>query len=220
MQPPEPPEPRWSPEPRRPPEPADSSEPPEGPVEAPPWRTEPPPRRRWPLVVLVLALAAAGTAAGTAAWVNYDAGSGWRERAISQQARAEEAEERVAELEDRLARIEALLDRSEQDVALLESRVASLASEKAGAEDSAAMAAETAEDLSALTRFASEVGASLHDCITRNVSLTNDLISAFNADEFDGPAMNSRIDSVNGVCAEAEDSYAELRDRLNALGTS
>lgn len=193
---------------------------PEPQVEELPWRTEPPPRRRWPLVALVVALVVAGAAAGVAAWVNYDAGSGWRQRAIAEQARAEAAERRVAELTDQVARTESLLERSEQDVALLESRVAALASEKAGAEDSAAMAAETAEDLSVVTRFASEVGASLHDCITRNVALTNDLITAFNADEFDAPSMNRRIESVNEVCADAEAAYAELRDRLDALGTS
>lgn len=189
-------------------------------VEPPPWRTEPPPRRRWPLAVLVAALAVAGVAAGAAAWVNYDAGSGWRERALAERERADAAEQRADELAEQLARVEALLERSEQDVELLESRVAALASEKAGAEDNAAMAAETADDLSALTRFASEVGGSLHDCITRNVSLTNDLIAAFNADQFDAGAMNRRINAVNEVCADAEGDYAELRERLNALGTS
>jgi chromosome segregation ATPase len=195
------------------------------PVDAPagngpdaPWRTEPPPRRRWPLVVLVLLVAGIAVGAGVAAYVNYDTGSAWQDRAEAQQVRAEAAEARLAEVESALHQTNARLVRSEEDVAMLESRLADLASEKAGAEDSAAMAAEAAEDLTAVTVFAAEVGASLRTCVGRNVELVNDMVSSYNAGNFDPPAVNSRIGEVNRVCADAERDYAELRIQLDALG--
>lgn len=182
-----------------------------------PWRPGPPPRRRWPMVLVVLVLLAGAAGAGAAAWLNYESGSGWRERARAEQARAEAAEERVEQLESDLARTAQLLGRSEEDVALLESRLAALASEKAGAEDSAALATGAAEELRELTEFAAEVGASLRDCIARTTSLTNDIIAAQGAGESDADGLNARIESVNQVCENAEGAYDELQGRLDAL---
>lgn len=183
-----------------------------------PWRTTPPRRSRWPWVALLVVALGAFAGTGYVAWTNFEAGSGWRDRAQEQQARAATAEARADELEAELGRVERQLEASEEDVALLESRLAALASEKAGAEDSAALAAEATEDLTAVTVFAAEVGGDLRTCIARNVELTNDILAAHNAGQFDPDPMNARIDSVNEFCADAESSYGELRARLDALG--
>lgn len=183
-----------------------------------PWRTDPPPRRRWPVYVLVVLLVAAGTGASFTAWQNYEAGSGWQRRAEAQQERAEVAESRVTELEDALARTVGLLRRSESDVVLLESRLADLASEKAGAEDTAALATETAEGLTDVIVFAGEVGAELRACVQANVLLLNDLIAGYETGDIDPSTFNRRIDDANTICEEAEDAYADLRSRLDALG--
>lgn len=184
-----------------------------------PWRTDAPPRRRWPAVLLVLVLAGGAAGGGFLAWENFEAGSGWQRRAQGQQTRAEVAEARVAELDEALGRTSAQLRRSEADVVLLESRLADLASEKAGAEDSAALAAETAEDLTDVILFATEVGEDLRRCVRANVELLNDMIDAYGGDEVDPEPFNQRIQTANQVCAAAEGAYADLQSRLDALGS-
>lgn len=187
---------------------------------------QPSPRhRRWLLILAFIVLIAIAVGAGVGAFANYRAGVAWRQRAQSQQQRAEIAEARIAELEEETRATAGLLKRSETDVELLESRLEALASEKAGAEDTAALASEeaalatrTAQELAAVTVFATEVGGSLRDCIGRNVALTNDIIAAYNAGGVDADAFNSRIDSVNQQCADAEGEYTELLARLNAVG--
>lgn len=183
-----------------------------------PWRQDPPPRRRWPVVLIVVVVLLSAAGAGVAAWRNFEAGSGWRERALALEERAVAAESRIEDLEAEHTRLRSLLERSEEDVALLESRLAALASEKAGAEDSAALAAGLAEDLSAVTLFAAEVGSDLRDCITRQASLTNDIIADVNGGNVDPASFNQRIAAVNAACSDAERAYGDLRSRLSALG--
>ena len=109
-----------------------------------------------------------------------------------------------------------MLETSERDVARLESRLTSLASEKAGAEDSAAAASETVEDLSSLTVSAAEVGAALRECVASNVALTNDILADRRTDSLAAGVINERIDEVNALCTEAQDAYAQLATRLDS----
>ena len=173
--------------------------------------------RRWGLTA-ALAVAILG-AAGVGAWAadTYRTGSEWQERAIAEIQRADAAEARVAEL---LAERDDLADRlarSEADVADLEGRLAELAGEKAGAEDTAALAAEVAEDLAHLSQRGAEVGAALRACVADTVALTNDVLAAAPG-ALDPAATNARIDEINSGCAAAEDDYARLLEDLDAVG--
>ncbi len=173
--------------------------------------------RRWGLGV-ALAVAILG-AAGAGAWAadTYRTGSQWQERAIAETQRADAAEARVAELLSERDDLADRLERSEADVADLEGRLAELAGEKAGAEDTAALAAEVAEDLAGLSQRGAEVGAALRACVADTVALTNDVLAAAPG-ALDPVATNARIDEINSGCAAAEDDYARLLEDLDAVG--
>lgn len=181
------------------------------------WWTPPAPRprRRGHLYALIVILALGLVATGMLAWLNYEAGGQWRERALLEAERAEEHAGALADVESELSRTRTLLETSERDVARLESRLTSLASEKAGAEDSAAVATETVEDLSSLTVSAAEVGAALRECVARNIALTNDILADRRTDSLAAGVINERIDEVNALCTEAQDAYAQLATRLD-----
>ena len=76
---------------------------------------------------------------------------------------------------------------------------------------------DTAERLAALSQFAVDTGASLQRCITMSRQLTNDIVAAVNAGTLDAEATNRRIEDVNALCGDAQDEYAELLRRVDAL---
>jgi hypothetical protein len=168
------------------------------------------------LVTLLLLGAIGG---GVAAWQSYDAGAAWRARAAAEAERADAAERLLAAERERTEALEARIGGLESEVAELEERVVALAGEKAGAEDEALLAQETVERLAALSRFATETGASLRGCIALSIELTNDIVAAVNAGTLDPEATNTRIAEVDAVCGDAQDAYEDLRQRVDALSS-
>lgn len=165
-------------------------------------------------LVAALAVAAAAGAWGADA---YRTGSAWQDRAEAEMQRADAAEARIAELVAERDELAGRLARSEADVAELEGRLAELAGEKAGAEDTAALAAEVAEELADLSQRGAEVGAALRACVADTVGLTNDVLAA-GPDGLDPAVTNRRIEEINAGCAAAEDDYARLLEDLDAVG--
>lgn len=190
---------------------------------APPAAADPPKQRRRSRVValaaVTIALLVVAAGAGAAVWRNYAAGAAWQERAAAEADRAEVAETALGVASERAEALERQVADLEAEVGELEERVVALAGEKAGAEDAALVAEETAERLAALSRFAAETGASLRQCISLNLQLTDDIVAAVNTATLDAEATNRRIGEVNQVCGEAQEKYEDLRRRVDALGS-
>lgn len=185
------------------------------------------PRRRWPIVLLVLLLVGAIGGGVTAAMVaadQRDVAAAWQERAADLERQLDEVDEDRAELADQLDEAVDALTTSESDVTRLEERVRDLAEEKARAEDTATTVSVERDVFRELSEMVSEVTTALDTCVTRLFELQESSVAAFNAAaagrEVDVDALNERADEVRGFCAQARTAAAEAETAAEQLRRS
>lgn len=176
-------------------------------------------RRRWPRVVL--AVAVLGALAGTSwlAWTNYRAGEEWRRQAAAAKADVARLTDANETLESDLEELGESLRRSEADVSLLEERVSRAADEKARAEDEREMANAYAERVTEIAVAYDEVAQWFSACRAEQ-SVVTTMVFDFEDYYLAGQTylISTQIDQAAETCSTAENYLAGLRSYVQALG--
>ena len=157
-------------------------------------------------VLLLLALAAGGTAVGLQ---QRQVAAGWQERALTLEQQRDDAVGRSEALSGQLNELSNLVQLSVDDLATLEERLAELAGEKARAEDRATLTADELRTLA--TRVESSVRL-LNACADDLLALQSDTIAAYNSLASGVPVdvgpLNTRLAATSARCTEARQAGA------------
>lgn len=177
--------------------------------------------RRWPWVaVTLLALLAAGVAAGVALDQRTTAAQ-WQDRAATFEAQRDAAAERSAGLSEQVDEALAALDTSERDVTELEERVRALAEEKARAEDDVTTVQVQRDTFAELSEQVADATASLDTCVERLFDLHAASVEAHDVasggEPMDVAPLDAQAERVTDVCSRAREAARDasaMADRL------
>lgn len=167
--------------------------------------------------IATVSLAAAFILSMSLAYVSYDRGSSWAERAANSEIALEEARVSLEESAGKIDDLQESLYLSERDVKELEERLTLLADEKAQAKDEAAQATLSAAALYELTRSATSVTTLMSRCIAYQDRWTDVLVNVASGALYDRTSIDAFISEMSSTCESAQASAEALRSIVDGL---